>query len=116
AAPFAQANRVVRQRMISQRLCGAPMEPRAALAAPDAASGGLTLWSTHQAPHALRNDVATCLGLEQNLVRVIAPEVGGGFGVKFGVYPEDTTLATIATLFPVPVRLSQTPLEPLTST
>src|SRR5262252_5734907 len=115
-AAFAKAHRVVKQRMISQRLCGVAMEPRAALAAPDAASGGLTLWSTHQAPHALRNDVAACLGLEQNLVRVIAPEVGGGFGVKFGVYPEDTTLAAIATLYRVPVRWTETRVEHMTST
>src|SRR5262245_57790636 len=115
-AAFAKAHRVVKQRMISQRLCGVPMEPRAALAAPDPADAGLTLWSTHQAPHALRNDVAACLGLEQNLVRVIAPEVGGGFGVKFGVYPEDTTLAAIATLYRVPVRWTETRVEHMTST
>jgi aerobic carbon-monoxide dehydrogenase large subunit len=115
-AAFAKAHRAVKQRMISQRLCGVPMEPRAALAAPDPAGGGLTLWSTHQAPHMLRNDIATCLGLEQNLVRVIAPEVGGGFGVKFGVYPEDTTLAAIATLFRVPVRWTETRVEHMTST
>jgi carbon-monoxide dehydrogenase large subunit len=84
-AAFAKAHKVVNQRMVSQRLCGVPMEPRAALAMPDPTSGGLTLWSTTQAPHVLRNDIATCLGLEQNLVRVIAPEVGGGFGVKFGI-------------------------------
>jgi carbon-monoxide dehydrogenase large subunit len=115
-AAFAKALRVVKQRMVSQRLCGVPMEPRAALAAPDPASGGLTLWSTHQAPHMLRNDIATCLGLEQNLVRVIAPEVGGGFGVKFGIYAEDATLAVLAKLFRVPVRWTETRVEHMTST
>jgi aerobic carbon-monoxide dehydrogenase large subunit len=115
-AAFAKAPKVVKQRMVSQRLCGVPMEPRAALAAPDPASGGLTLWSTHQAPHMLRNDVAACLGVEQNLVRVIAPEVGGGFGVKFGIYPEDVTLSVIAKLFRVPVRWTETRVEHMTST
>ncbi len=115
-AAFAKASKVVKQRMVSQRLCGVPMEPRAALAAPDPASGGVTLWSTHQAPHMLRNDIAACLGLEQNLVRVIAPEVGGGFGVKFGIYPEDVTLAVIARLFRVPVRWTETRVEHMTST
>ncbi len=115
-AAFAKAPRVVKQRMVSQRLCGVPMEPRAALAAPDPASGGLTLWSTHQAPHMLRNDIAACLSLEQNLVRVIAPEVGGGFGVKFGVYAEDATLAVMAKLFRVPVRWTETRVEHMTST
>src|SRR5438309_6276990 len=115
-AAFAKAPKVVKQRMVSQRLCGVPMEPRAALAAPDPAGGGLTLWSTHQAPHMLRNDIAACLGVEQNLVRVIAPEVGGGFGVKFGIYPEDVTLAVIAKLFRVPVRWTETRVEHMTST
>jgi Aerobic-type carbon monoxide dehydrogenase, large subunit CoxL/CutL homologs len=115
-AAFAKAPRVVKQRMVSQRLCGVPMEPRAALAMPDSASGGLTLWSTTQAPHVLRNDIATCLGLEQNLVRVIAPEVGGGFGVKFGIYAEDATLAAVARLFRVPVRWTETRVEHMTAT
>jgi carbon-monoxide dehydrogenase large subunit len=115
-AAFAKAHKVVKQRMVSQRLCGVPMEPRAALAMPDPASGGLTLWSTTQAPHVLRNDIATCLGLEQNLVRVIAPEVGGGFGVKFGIYAEDATLAAVARLFRVPVRWTETRVEHMTST
>src|SRR5262249_59388150 len=84
---FKQAHKIVKQRMISQRLSGIPMEPRATLAAPDPATGGVTVWASHQAPHVLRNDLATVLGVPQNLVRVIAPEVGGGFGVKFGLYP-----------------------------
>src|SRR5262245_54844266 len=53
-AAFAKAHRVVKQRMNSQRLSGVPLEPRAVLAAPDFASGGLVVWATHQAPHALR--------------------------------------------------------------
>ena len=71
-AVFARAQRVVRQRMISQRLCGVPMEGRATLAAPDPATGGLTMWATTQAPHGFRNELAGALGLAQNLVRVIA--------------------------------------------
>jgi carbon-monoxide dehydrogenase large subunit len=115
-AAFARAHKIVKQRMISQRLCGVPMEPRAALAQPDPLVGGVTVWSTHQAPHNLRNDIATLLGLEQQHVRVIAPEVGGGFGVKFGVYPEDATLAVIAKRYRVPVRWTETRIEHMTST
>jgi carbon-monoxide dehydrogenase large subunit len=115
-AAFVRAHRVVKQRMISQRLCGVPLEPRAALATPDPLVGGVTVWSTHQAPHVLRNDIATLLGLEQQAVRVIAPEVGGGFGVKFGVYPEDATLAVIARRYRIPVRWTETRLEHMTST
>jgi carbon-monoxide dehydrogenase large subunit len=115
-AAFAKAHKVVKQRMVSQRLCGVPMEPRAVLATPDPLVGGVTVWATHQAPHNLRNDLATLLGVEQHTVRVIAPEVGGGFGVKFGIYPEDATLAVIAKRYRVPVRWTETRVEHMTST
>ncbi len=113
---FKRARRVVKQRMRSQRLCGVPLEPRGALAAPDPATGGLTFWATNQAPHSLRNDLATALGLAQNLVRVIAPEVGGGFGVKFGCYSEDATLAVLARLYKLPLRWGETRLEHMLAT
>jgi len=103
-AAFAKAFKVVRQRMVSQRLCGVPMEGRATVAAPDSTTGGLTVWATTQAPHGFRNSLAGLLRLEQNQIRVIAPEVGGGFGVKFGVYPEDAALAVMAKLYRMPLR------------
>jgi carbon-monoxide dehydrogenase large subunit len=115
-AAFARARRVVKQRMVNQRLCGVPLEPRAVLAAPDPATGGLVVWATHQAPHILRNDLATVVGLPQNMVRVIAPEVGGGFGVKFGCYPEDATLAVLAHRYRIAVRWVETRLEHMTAT
>jgi carbon-monoxide dehydrogenase large subunit len=113
---FARAYRVIKQRMVSQRLAGITLEPRAALAAPDPLSGGIVVWDTNQAPHSLRNDIAAALGLPQNMVRVIAPEVGGGFGVKFGLYPEDATLAVIAHRYRIPVRWTETRREHMTST
>ena len=97
-AAFAKAHRVVKQRMNSQRLSGVPLEPRAVLAAPDPASGGLVVWSTHQAPHALRTGLGQALRMPENQIRVIAPEVGGGFGVKFGTYPEDVVVAVLSRL------------------
>src|SRR5437879_6227314 len=115
-AAFKKANKVVKQRMISQRLSGIPMEPRATLAAPDPATGGVTVWASHQAPHVLRNDLATVLGMPQNLVRMIAPEVGGGFGVKFGTYPEDATLAACARLYKLPLRWTETRIEHMVAT
>jgi len=113
---FARARRIVRQRMVSQRLCGVPLEPRAALAAPDPATGGLVLWATNQAPHSLRNDLASVLGMDQNLIRVIAPDVGGGFGVKFGCYPEDATLAALARRHRMPLRWCETRTEHMLAT
>jgi len=115
-AVFARARRVVRQRMVNQRLCGVPLEGRAVLAAPDPLTGGLTVWVTNQAPHGFRNELAGALGLPQNLLRVIAPEVGGGFGVKFGVYPEDATLAVIARRLRIPVRWVETRTEHMLAT
>jgi len=115
-AAFARAHRVVKQRMVNQRLCGVPLEPRATLAAPDRATGGLVVWTTTQAPHNQRKDIATALGLPENMVRVVAPEVGGGFGVKFGLYPEDAVLAAIAHRYRIPVRWGETRLEHMLAT
>jgi carbon-monoxide dehydrogenase large subunit len=113
---FKRAAHVVKQRMVSQRLSGVPMEGRGTLAAPDPTTGGVVVWATNQAPHQLRNDLATVLGLDQNLVRVIAPEVGGGFGVKFGCYPEDATLAALARREKIPLRWLETRLEHMMAT
>jgi len=115
-AAFKSAHRVVKQRMNSQRLSGIPMETRAVMAAPDFASGGLTVWSTHQAPHVLRGSLASALKMPQNQVRVIAPEVGGGFGVKFGTYPEDVVVAVLTRLRRTPLRWVESRMEHMTGT
>ena len=115
-AAFAKAHRVVKQRMVSQRLSGVPIEGRAVLASPDFASGGITVWSTHQAPHALRTGLAAALRTPENQIRVIAPEVGGGFGVKFGTYPEDVVVAALARQRRVPLRWIETRVEHMMTT
>src|SRR5262245_39196558 len=81
-AAFASAPHIVKQRMINQRLAGVPMEGRAIAASPDATTGGVTVWASTQGPHIFRGDLARALRLPENAVRVIAPDVGGGFGVK----------------------------------
>ncbi|PYP04277.1 MAG: carbon monoxide dehydrogenase [Gemmatimonadetes bacterium] len=106
-AIFGKARRVVKQRMVSQRLCGVPLEPRAALAVPDPATGGLTFWATNQAPHSLRNDLATALGLPQNMVRVIAPEVGGGFGSKIPGYADEALVSFASMQLGRPVKWTE---------
>ncbi len=102
-AAFASADHIVGQRLLNQRLCGIPMEGRAVVAANDPATGGLNLWTSTQAPHLLRTDLCGALRLPENLVRVVAPEVGGGFGVKIGIYPEDIALGAMALKYGVPL-------------
>src|SRR5260370_13460545 len=82
-AAFAKAHRVVKQRMNSQRLSGIPMETRAVLAAPDFASGGLTVGATQPAPHVPRRGLAHALRMPRKQIPGIAPEVGWGFRGKF---------------------------------
>jgi len=115
-AVFARAKRVVKQRMVSQRLCGMAMEPRACVAAPDGTTGGIVVWATHQAPHNLRADLASVLGMEQNLIRVINPDMGGGFGVKFGCYPEDVVLAALARHHRMALKWVETRVEHMVAT
>ncbi|CAN5862840.1 molybdopterin-dependent oxidoreductase [soil metagenome] len=88
----------------SPRCHPAPMEGRAVAAMPDPITRGITFWSSTQAPHWNRNEVADALGLSQNQVRCIAPEVGGGFGCKIGAYPEDFVVTALAKDMNRPVK------------
>jgi carbon-monoxide dehydrogenase large subunit len=115
-AAFARAKRVVKQRMNSQRLSGISLEPRACVAAPDGVSGGIVVYATHQSPHNLRADLAGVLGMDANLIRVINPDMGGGFGVKFGCYPEDVVLAALARKLRTPLKWVETRVEHLVAT
>jgi aerobic carbon-monoxide dehydrogenase large subunit len=112
-AAFAQAARVVKQRMISQRLAAVPMEGRAVVAVPDPISGGLTMWNSNQAPHGLRAALAKRLRMPENAIRVIAPDVGGGFGVKIDLFPEDVVIAALAIRDQAPFKWIESRLENL---
>jgi carbon-monoxide dehydrogenase large subunit len=113
---FAKAKRVIKQRIVSQRLCGVSMEPRACVAAPEGMSGGIVVYATHQAPHMLRADLASVLGMDANLIHVINPDMGGGFGIKFGCYPEDVVLAALARKLRVPLKWVETRVEHMLAT
>jgi hypothetical protein len=63
---------------------------------PDPLGEGLTVYSSTQAPHLNRGSLAEVLGMDENLIRVVAPDVGGGFGVKIGMFPEDAAVAVLA--------------------
>ena len=86
---FADADVVVRESIVQQRLIPNAMEPRAALASYTSATGELTLWNTTQNPHIVRFLCSLVVGVPEDRLRVIAPEVGGGFGSKIAVYPAD---------------------------
>ncbi len=84
---------VVKARLENQRLAPASMETRGVIAEFNKASKVLTVWSSSQIPHLLRNLLASQMGLPQHQVHVIVPEVGGGFGAKLNVYPEEMVAA-----------------------
>jgi aerobic carbon-monoxide dehydrogenase large subunit len=84
---FAKADVVVSQDMVYPRSHPAPMETCGSVADYDAVSGKLTLWTTTQAPHAHRTLYAIVAGLPEHKIRVIAPDIGGGFGNKVPIYP-----------------------------
>ena len=108
---FASAPFTVSARIRCQRLSAVPMEPRAVLATVDPVTRGLTFWTSTQAPHWNRNEVAEALGLKQTQVRCIAPEVGGGFGQKIGTYPEDFLVSGAAWKLGRPVKWIETRSE-----
>ena len=103
-AAFASADRVVRGRFYVQRYTGMPLEGRGVAAAWDEGRQQLTLWSSTQWPHTVRESLAVLLALPEQSIRVIAPDVGGGFGVKQDVYPEEVALALLARQVGRPVR------------
>src|ERR687896_1162433 len=104
-AAFASAHTVVRQRLINQRLIPTAIEPRAALAVYTAPSDELTLYLTSQNPHVHRLLMAAfVLGIPEHKFRVIAPDVGGGFGSKIFVYPEEVVVAWAARTIGRPVK------------
>ncbi len=107
---FAGCEVVVRQRMVNQRLAPCPLEVRGAAAALGE-DGRLTLWITTQHPHGDRDAVAGALGLDPSQVRVVAPDVGGGFGSKMAAYPEQVIVAALARHLGRPVRWTETRSE-----
>jgi carbon-monoxide dehydrogenase large subunit len=94
---FARARHKVSVNLINHRIICAAIEPRAVIAQPSASRGqdghALTLWSATQVPHHIRKLVSEQLALSESSIRVIAPDVGGGFGTKGKLYPEETILA-----------------------
>jgi carbon-monoxide dehydrogenase large subunit len=95
---------VLRAHLVNQRVAPAPIEPSVAVAAPDAETGGITLWAPTQAPFWLRAAVAGALSLDADRVRVTVPAVGGAFGARIFAYPEQVVVAALARRLDRPVR------------
>ena len=101
---FAKAHRVVGDRFHVQRLAPAPMEARGIVAQYDASDDQLTMWNSTQVPHRVRDGVARVLGRSRESTRVIAPDVGGGFGEKDTVFPEDVLIPYLALTLGQPIK------------
>src|SRR5256886_7387388 len=83
-------------RLTASRVAGAAMEPRAVTAAPDPETEGLKVWTSTQNVFGVREAIASPLGLEEENVRVVAEDVGGGFGAKGSAFPEEILTALVA--------------------
>ncbi|PYO02640.1 MAG: xanthine dehydrogenase [Candidatus Rokuibacteriota bacterium] len=108
---FAEADATVELELDVPRIAPLPIEPRGVLAVPEAADGRFTIWSATQVPYAVRGAIAGALGLGEESIRVIAPDVGGGFGGKGHVYPEDILIPAIARRLGHPVKWVETRTE-----
>ncbi len=113
---LAEGGVVVKQRMVNQRVAPVPMETRGVLAEYRKSDKTLTVWSSSQIPHLLRNILSALVGLPQHQVRVIVPEVGGGFGCKLNVYPEELVAAFATMKLGRPVKWIEDRSESLAAT
>ena len=101
---FEQAYGRLTIQLTTHRQTGQPLETRGLVADYDPGTGSLTMWNATQIPHLLRTGLADCLGLPEHRIRVVAPDVGGGFGIKAGLFPEDVVAGLIAMDLGRPVK------------
>ena len=111
---WAEADVVLEQRIVNHRTAGTPIEPRVCIA--DYRMGQLTLHLTSQNPHLIRLFMAGEFGMSEDSIRVIAPDVGGGFGVKITHYPEEILATWASRKVGRPVKWTETRSEHMTST
>jgi aerobic carbon-monoxide dehydrogenase large subunit len=112
---FASADKIVTLKLVNQRVLPVALETRGCLAdwrpARPGDAGELTMWTSTQIPHAVKTKLSALLAIDENKVRVIAPEVGGGFGNKVDVSPEEALVAIAAMRTGRPVKWSETRSE-----
>jgi carbon-monoxide dehydrogenase large subunit len=113
---FAEAPVVIKERYRVQRQVPNAMEPRAILVEPNMASGQYTMWSSTQIPHVLRTAMAIATGISESKLRIVAPRVGGGFGSKLQVYPEEALALEVARKLRRPIKWTETRSENFVAT
>ena len=113
---FSQAEIVVKERILQQRLAPMPIETRGVMAEWSPFDDQLTIWLATQNPHFIRLFVSGAMGLPETKVRVISHDVGGGFGSKISPYPEDYLVPATARLLKRPIRWIETRTESLQTT
>ncbi|CAA9534054.1 MAG: Aerobic carbon monoxide dehydrogenase (quinone), large chain, partial [uncultured Rubrobacteraceae bacterium] len=101
---FEDADVVVRGRYVQQRLIPSAIEPRAVVVNPEPATGNLTVYTSTQVPHFVKDILAIMCGVSDTKLRVVAPDVGGGFGGKLNVYAEEALALALARRLKVPVK------------
>ena len=116
ADAFAKADRVIKQRMVHQRLTPMAIEPRGCMASWHAGEGALTLWTSTQIPHLVRTLLPGMINLPENKIRIVAPEVGGGFGSKLNLYAEEAVCSHLAIKLGAPVKWIETRRENASAT
>ncbi len=115
-AAFKDADKVVKLRIEQQRVIPMAMEPRAVVAHWERGPKQMTIWSSTQIPHLLRTQLAPVLKIPEAKIRVIAPEVGGGFGAKLNVYREEILVPFLSMMTGKPVKWTQHRREDLAAT
>src|SRR5262245_57727815 len=113
---FKNADVTVKERFINQRLAPVAMEPRGVVANYQMPDNELVVWNSTQQPHGLRTLLANMLRVPENRVRVIAPEVGGGFGSKIDLYAEDGLVGYLAAKTRRPVKWIESRRENIAAT
>jgi carbon-monoxide dehydrogenase large subunit len=103
-AAFKNADKVIKQRMVNQRLIPVAMETRGVVADYKPGERQLTLWTSTQVPHLVRTQIAAMLDVPEFSVRVITPEVGGGFGSKLNIYAEEALIGYLSMKLATPVK------------
>ncbi|MEE2997407.1 MAG: xanthine dehydrogenase family protein molybdopterin-binding subunit [Pseudomonadota bacterium] len=112
---FANAEHVFRERFVQHRGAAHPIEARGAVARYDEMNGSTTLWSSTQMSHEVRSAIVQMFGVDEGRIRVVAPDVGGGFGSKYIAYSEEVAIALAARLLDAPVKWIEDRREHFTS-